>query len=186
MFFMKPFATLVILMYESTLISPETRETMDKQSFTQGVEQCSRMLYRVAMSYTGNPSDAADAVQEALLRAWNRRDTLRNEQYFATWLTRVLINECKTLIRKRRRMIPAAYPAESVSPPPDAYRPVFEALMRLDAKYRVPLILHVLEGYSIRDVASMMHLSPGTVKTRIFRARTKLEKEVLCDETRNA
>ena len=71
-----------------------------------------RSLYRVAMSYTGNVSDAADAVQEALLRAWNRRDTLRDERYFDTWLMRVVINESKTLLRRRRRVLPMAQPPE--------------------------------------------------------------------------
>ena len=70
---------------------------MDKQTFSDEVRRMERSLYRVAMSYTGNAPDAADAVQEALLRAWNRRGTLRDEQYFGTWLMRILINESKTL-----------------------------------------------------------------------------------------
>ena len=65
---------------------------MDKQTFSEAVQRMERSLYRVAMSYTGNVPDAADAVQEALLRAWNRRDTLRDERYFDTWLMRVVIN----------------------------------------------------------------------------------------------
>ena len=77
---------------------------MDKQTFSEGVRRMERRLYRVAMSYTGNVPDAADAVQEALLRAWRRRDTLRDERYFDTWLMRVVINESKTLLRRRRRV----------------------------------------------------------------------------------
>jgi len=154
---------------------------MDKQSFTQRVEQCSRTLYRVAMSYTGNPSDAADAVQEALLRAWNRRDTLRSEAHFSTWLTRILINECKTLLKRRRRLLPSEHLPENSVLPPDADRTVFEALIRLDEKYRVPLVLHAVEGYSLKEIASMLHLPLGTVKTRISRARKQLRQEVLED-----
>ena len=86
----------------------ERGRNMDKQTFSEGVRRMERRLYRVAMSYTGNVPDAADAVQEALLRAWRRRDTLRDERYFETWLMRVLINESKTLLRKRRRMLPMA------------------------------------------------------------------------------
>ena len=83
---------------------------MDKQTFSDEVRRMERSLYRVAMSYTGNAPDAADAVQEALLRAWNRRGTLRDEQYFGTWLMRILINESKTLLRRRRRVLPMAQP----------------------------------------------------------------------------
>ena len=155
---------------------------MDKRTFTQNVEQCSRTLYRVAMSYTGNPADAADAVQEALVRAWSRRDTLRDDALFSTWLTRIVINECKTLLRKRRRMIPVDCVPERILPAPDADPVLFDQLMQLDEKYRVPLVLYAVEGYRLREIAAMLHLPHGTVKTRIARAKSKLEKEVLNDE----
>ena len=155
---------------------------MDKWTFTQNVEQCSRTLYRVAMSYTGNPADAADAVQEALVRAWTRRQTLRNEAFFSTWLTRIVINECKTLLRKQRRMIPVDTVPDRTLPASDADPVLFDKLMQLEEKYRVPLVLFAVEGYKLREIAAMLHLPQGTVKTRIARAKCKLEKEVLNDE----
>ena len=104
---------------------------MDKQTFSEAVQRMERSLYRVAMSYTGNVPDAADAVQEALLRAWNRRDTLRDERYFDTWLMRVVINESKTLLRRRRRVLPMAQPPElRAAEPPGADVALYEALFR--------------------------------------------------------
>lgn len=148
---------------------------MDKQAFTQQVKQMERRLYRVAMSYTGNEADAADAVQDALLRAWARRDTLRDESLFATWMTRVLINECKTLLRKRRRMMPVErLPQPSHQPPPDAQDDLRAALLALEPRYRVPLVLNALEGYTLREIAGMLHLPEGTVKSRVSRARQQL------------
>ena len=79
---------------------------MDKETFTVLVQRQQRQLYRIAVSYTASSADAEDAVQEALLRAWNRRQTLRDTAYFSTWLNRILINECKTLLRKRKRQSP--------------------------------------------------------------------------------
>lgn len=141
-----------------------------------------RSLYRVAMSYTGNVSDAADAVQEALLRAWRRRDTLRDERYFETWLMRVLINESKTLLRRRRRMLPMAQPPEpGAAEPPGADAALHEALFNLPPHYRLPLTLTCLEGYTMREAAHMLGVPEGTVKARVHRARRQL-KELLGEE----
>ena len=155
---------------------------MDQQTFTELVKQSERKLYRIAMIYTRNLPDAADAVQEALLRAWNKRDSLRDEALFSTWLTRILINECKTLLRKRRHMLPfAQLPKQAVQLAPDADREWADALFSLPEKYRIPLVLHALEGYTLAEVARLMHLPVSTVKTRVSRARQHLKKEGLND-----
>ena len=151
---------------------------MDKDTFTRLVLEKQRTLYRVAISYTGHLPDAEDAMQEALLRAWNRRHTLRDEALFGTWLTRILINECKSLLRRRRRMRPAAQlPALPSSAPDEEATLLRNALLALPEKYRLPLVLQVLEGYAIRDIARMLHLPEGTVKSRIARAKEQLGKE---------
>lgn len=151
---------------------------MDKDTFTRLALEQQRTLYRVAISYTGHLPDAEDAMQEALLRAWNRRHTLRDEALFGTWLTRILINECKSLLRRRRRMLPAAQLPSRPSYTPDEEATLLrEALLALPEKYRLPLVLQVLEGYSIRDIARILHLPEGTVKSRIARAKEKLGKE---------
>lgn len=156
---------------------------MDKQNFAERVRQRERTLYRVAMSYLASEDDAADAVQEALLRAWNRRNTLRDEQYFSTWLTRILINECKTMLRRRKRCIPMEQlPQKPAEEPAFGERALRDALFELPESYRVPLVLHVLEGYQLKEIAAMLHLPLGTVKTRIARARKQLKKEGLKDE----
>ena len=155
---------------------------MDKQTFSDEVRRMERSLYRVAMSYTGNAPDAADAVQEALLRAWNRRGTLRDEQYFGTWLMRILINESKTLLRRRRRVLPMAQPPQPrAAESPGADAALHEALFRLSSHYRVPLTLTCLEGYTMREAARMLGVPEGTVKARVHRARQQL-KELLGEE----
>ena len=152
---------------------------MDKQTFSEAVQRMERSLYRVARSYTGNVSDAADAVQEALLRAWNRRDTLRDERYFDTWLMRVVINESKTLLRRRRRVLPMAQP-------PELRAAEYEALFSLPPKYRVPLILTCLDGYTMRETARMLGVPEGTVKARLHRARLQLRERLGEEETDDA
>ncbi len=152
---------------------------MDKETFAALVTKQQRQLYRIAVSYTGSSADAEDAMQEALLRAWNRRDTLRDAAYFSTWLNRILINECKTLLRKRKRHVLRPDLPNISTPPPDEQAALLRAaLFSLPEKYRVPLTLNLLEGYTLQEIAKLLSLPLGTVKTRVARAKHKLEQEV--------
>lgn len=152
---------------------------MDKETFATLVIKQQRQLYRIAVSYTGSSADAEDAMQEALLRAWNRRNTLRDVAYFSTWLNRILINECKTLLRKRKRHVLQPDLPNISTPPPDEQAALLRAaLFALPEKYRVPLTLNLLEGYTVQEIAALLSLPLGTVKTRIARAKHKLEQEV--------
>lgn len=142
---------------------------MDEFQFSQRV-LCSRdKLFRIAYSILHDEQDCADALQEALLRAWKNLSRLREEQYFDTWLVRILINECKRLCRSRRVFAPSA-PA---LPPEDTG--LHDALAALDAKYRLPVTLHYLEGYSLQEIAWMLQIPTGTVKSRMHAGRTRLK-----------
>jgi RNA polymerase sigma-70 factor (ECF subfamily) len=148
---------------------------MDKQTFAAQVTDMERSLYRGARGYLTDGADCADAVQEALLKAWAKRDTLRQPQYFRTWLTRILINECKSTLRGHRRVQPAD-PADLPQPPPAEERPpLADALAARSPRDRAPLVLYYLEGYSVRDLAPLLRLPQGTVKCRLHRARKKLK-----------
>lgn len=76
---------------------------MDKEEFTRAVLEYESTLYRVAKSMLGSEADCADAAQNALLRAWEKQHTLRDTAYFKTWLTRILINECRAMLRQRAK-----------------------------------------------------------------------------------
>ena len=75
---------------------------MDEQEFSRRVMQSRDKLFRIAYTLLHNEQDCADALQEALLRAWQNLSRLREERYFDTWLVRILINECKRLRARRR------------------------------------------------------------------------------------
>ena len=153
---------------------------MTAAEFSEQVLKIESMLYRVAYGLLLNRTDCADAVQEALLRAWEKRRTLKDESLFRTWLVRILINECYTLLRRRKRAIPLDEIPEPAAPP-DANRELHDAIARLDKTFRLPVVLHYMEGYSVSEVASMLHLPVGTIKTRLFKAR-KLLRLQLIDE----
>lgn len=144
---------------------------MDEQAFTQRVTRSRDKLFRIAYAILHNEQDCADALQEALLRAWANVGKLREERYFDTWLVRILINECKRLCAARRRH-PVA-PADAGPPPEDPE--LGDALKALDEKYRLPIVLHYLEGYSLEEIAWLLRIPAGTVKSRMHAGRRALK-----------
>ena len=133
-------------------------------------------LYRVAKAMVGNEEDCADAAQQAILRAWERLDTLRQPQYFRTWLTRILINECKGILRQRGRQAPYDQAAAEAIPAPaeEDHSDLYAALGALEEKYRLPVVMYYWEGFKTREIASLLRLPEGTVKSRLRTARIQL------------
>lgn len=145
---------------------------VDESTFLREVQAMERTLYRVSRSLLPTWADCADAVQEALRKAWEKRDRVE-PGYFRPWLTRIVVNECRNIQRQRRRVIPVAeFPLEKSLPPPDPS--LKEAIFALPEKLRLPLLLHYLEGFSVDEVARMLRLPSGTVKWRLSKARESL------------
>lgn len=149
---------------------------MDAAAFTRQVLARERSLYRIAVSFLHSDADAADAVQDALLKAWEKQGSLRDEGLFGTWLTRILINVCKQRLRERRPLETLQEHSASVQPDSALDLDLKMALMQLDLKHRVPLLLYHLEGFSVMEIARMLHLPKGTVTSRLARARAKLKE----------
>ena len=151
---------------------------MDREEFTRAVLEYENTLYRVAKSMLGSEADCADAAQNALLRAWEKQHTLRDTAYFKTWLTRILINECRAMLRQRARFVPLEEEAAEGEIAPERDSELYEAVMGLDEKYRLPVVLHYIEGFKTAEIAAMLRLPEGTVKTRLRRAREILRTEL--------
>ena len=154
---------------------------MESRQFADRVEKMQASLYRVAYGILLNQADCADAVQEALLKAWMKRNTLRDETLFGTWLTRILINECCGMLRRRRPAVPLDA-LRDIAAPPDADPVLHDAIARLDKKLRIAVVLHYMEGYSVTETASLLRVPSGTIKTRLARARALLRNELIDTE----
>ena len=149
---------------------------MDKDSFARAVEAAGDMLYRVAFSILRNNDDCKDALQEAALKAWIKRGSLRDEARFQTWLTRILINECRNIQRRRKRLVPLEELPEQSAPPPDPS--LWMALQALPDRLRLPLVLRYAEGMSEEEAASALGITRGAVRGRVHRAKIQLRKEL--------
>lgn len=153
---------------------------MDKQQFVTKVMDREQTLYRVARSMLRSEADQQDAVQEAVLKAWTKRNTLREEQYFATWLVRILINECKSIHLKQSRLVlMAAWEDDSLGEShTDTHGELDAMLDTLPERLRLPVVLHYVEGFPLKDIASMLRCPQGTIKKRLFDARKALRLEL--------
>lgn len=150
---------------------------MNKETFSEMVLDAEGSLYRVAKSILHNDEDCADAIQNGILKAYQKLDTLRNDRYFKTWLTRIVINECYHIIRDTEKHVSLdGYPGWDVHATymveDESY--VLSELMQLDDKYRIPIVLHDIEGYSAKEIGKILNLSETNVRNRIFRGKAVL------------
>lgn len=151
---------------------------MNETEFADRVLAMEGTLFRVASAILNNTADCDDACQTAILKAWEHRKSLRETRYFETWLTRICINECRNVLRRRRFFPRVRHEAvEARANPRDEQ--VREALFQLDVKTRVLLVLKYAEMYSTREIAKMFGLSEGTVKGRLQRGRRKLREKLM-------
>lgn len=149
---------------------------MDKNEFAARVVAQTDRMYRIAYVLLRDPEDCRDAMQEAALRAWEKRRSLREERYFATWLTRILINECRSIQRRRRPRVALEELPEPSAPPHDPALSI--ALASLPEKLRLPLTMYAVEGMSYEEVAQALRLPRSTIVGRIQRARNELKKSL--------
>ena len=150
---------------------------MERKFFIAEIETRSDMMYRVAWSILRNDADVQDALQDAVLKAWEKRDKLRDEKFFRTWITRILINACYDTQRKRRRIVSMdEIPESTVSNAPDPDLAL--ALQALPEKLRLPLVLCCSEGMSYEEAADVLRIPSTTLRGRLRRGKDELRKEL--------
>ena len=154
---------------------------MDKDDFAVRALALERSLYCIARSYLAAEADCEDALQNALLRAWEKRDTLRQEAYFNTWLTRILINCCKQILRRQKQEMPSESLPEQAAPT-DGDIDAWRELCSLDEKYRIVLMLRYRDGYCVADISRILRIPQGTVKARLSRGREQLRTRLIQEE----
>jgi RNA polymerase sigma-70 factor (ECF subfamily) len=152
----------------------------DRHAFGELVQRHRDRLWAVALRTLGDREEAADAVQDALLSAYRAADRFRGDSAVTTWLHRIVVNAC--LDRARRRQARPAVPLPevetaaraSIEPDRDTAVVVRAALAQLPPDQRAALVLLDLEGYSVAEIAEMLGIAEGTVKSRCARGRARL------------
>lgn len=149
------------------------------RAFSVLVKLYERRLYCTALSMMGSSWDAADAVQEAFLEAYAKIHTLRDETKFRPWVTRILVNQCHDLQRGRKPAVPTDC---DLMPEGEAHvfvgkeagLDVINAVRRLDEEHRVVIALRYFQDLKVDEIAAILEVPSGTVKSRLNRALAKL------------
>ena len=144
--------------------------------FTLAVNRHMNTVYRTAYSWLRDSQDANDITQNVFIKLYKAREDFESDEHLKRWLVRVTVNECKSLFRApwRKHEDIDAY-ADTLGFEDDTQRGLFDAVMRLDKKYRVPLMLYYYEGYSLREISGMTGIPENTLSTRLSRARAQLK-----------
>lgn len=158
---------------------------MDKEQFVNLMSQVEADMFHLALSVLRREQDCADAVQEAVVKAYAGRDTLKKQAYFKTWIMRILLNECYSLLRRQKRLVPMEEQmlegqAQLSDYVQEDYLDLYKAIDALKEKDRICVLLYYIEDYSVRQIAQIMKMPEGTVKSRLRRARIQL-KDMLED-----
>ncbi|SHI49906.1 RNA polymerase sigma-70 factor, ECF subfamily [Clostridium cavendishii DSM 21758] len=155
----------------------------DKEAFIELIRNNKLSLYKIAKNILKNDHDVGDAISDTILKAYENINTLENNEYFKTWLIRILINKCNEIHRKNSKVILI----DKNENPFDTYYDIYEdidlnkAIAVLDEDLRVLIHLYYYEDLSLSSISDILSIPQGTIKSRLARARKNLY-EVLKEE----
>ena len=140
-------------------------------------------MFRVAFAILRNRTDVEDATQNAILKAYNRLNTLSDRRIFRTWLIRILKNECFDILRSRRSVarLDEYDPGYEMQVPDLDLNRAFDTLSQDE---RLAITLYYYEGYTTREIAKICEVSDAAIRSRLSRAREALREQLSEEETR--
>jgi RNA polymerase sigma-70 factor (ECF subfamily) len=151
--------------------------------FQQNIEDIIRSyssdLYRILYLYCKNSADCEDIMQNTFLKLMESDRTFESEEHLKNWLIRVAVNEARSLYRREKlhwEKLQQLAPMEQMVFAEEDHRELYECIRRLKADERLVLILHYYQNYSVEELAGLLHVSSGTIKSRLHRSRKKLGK----------
>ncbi len=166
----------------------------DAEAFQALIHEEKEKLYKMAYVYMRNEDDALEVFQETLYKAFASINTLKNNDYFSTWLTRILINTAVALLNKKRKVVPMSNEIFENMKDKEHFKQedqldLLQALDEIEDKYKTVLLLRFYEDYSIQQISTFLDTPEGTVKTNIRRGLAMLKKKmkgVYVDDRQNS
>ena len=143
-------------------------------AFTRLMKSQMQNMYKTAGAILINDEDIADAVSETILACWENMKNLKEERFFKTWMTRILVNKCNDIIRKKQYYLDYDMPEEPYNDTGFENDEWKEALSTISEKYRLVMVLYYIEGFSTGDISGILDIPEGTVRSRLARGREQL------------
>lgn len=156
-------------------------KSKDAEAFISLIEECKMTLKRVAIGYLGNDEDAADAIQDTILSAYEHIGDLQKDEYFKTWLVRILINHCTRIWRANKNKVSMEEGFENTTGRADTAKSEMEfreLLFSLPEESRVIFQLYYGEQFTTREIADILNMKENTVKSRLHRGKEQLRMEL--------
>lgn len=149
----------------------------DKAAFSRIIEQNKNTMYRVAKGILKNEQDAEDALQNAVIKCYSGFPGLKKDEYFRTWLIRIVINECNLIIRKNKKVIPMEE-IRAAEKGIDSFNSIdlASAVDSLEHDLRIVTLLYYYEDVPAKNIAKILNINETTVRTRLYRARNRLHE----------
>lgn len=146
-------------------------------AFSTLIKNYEKDLYKVAIAITKNEDDALDCIQETILQSYISIKNLKNDEYFKTWLIKILINKCNELLKKNKKRLNIDATITGNSQIEDADKiDIRDSIDSLDDELKILIVLYYYEDMSINDISEVLNIPQGTIKSRLSRARNKLKK----------
>ena len=153
-----------------------------REEFAAAVTEHGRRMFRAARAVLDSDADAEDAVGQAVLQAWQSLDRLRDRSAVRPWLVKIAVNCAYAQRRRQGRVVYLDdLPQEPAAPEPRAHDGLWEAVCALPPERRAVVALFYYEGLPVDEIARVLRVPPGTVKSRLSRARAQL-KEMLQEQ----
>lgn len=149
---------------------------MSREEFEKIAEKYMDTIYRVAYSWMKNQHDANDVTQIVLLKFYKTTKSFESDDHIKNWLIKVTVNECKMIFRSPwSKTEDITDYAQTLGFEEEQHYDLFQAVMKLDKKYSVLLMLFYYDGYSTKEISSMIGVPEKTVSIRLFRAKAQLK-----------
>ena len=157
------------------------------EAFERLINTVKVKLYKTGMAILKNDDDVCDAIQETLMSAYKNFGSLKEVQFFDTWITRILINKCYDIIKKNKKV---AYLNEQMEVEAnesyyDRYKEdstVERVLSQINPELKLVTVLYYYDEFSVKEISEMLNIPEGTVKSRLARARDKMYEILKMEE----